>query len=330
MSVTYEEAEQAQKAYEDVLLLDPNVLSIGVVAESDGFGNKTGDFIVQIGVASIDAYNQSLKHGTSVIPKELLITSRTQGASKHIRINVIKQDKIEILSKTVKSHDMPEATDKRDTTDNITRSNVLRKGLVLCGYNVGHFSITSRIIGLSLENENRSIEGKVDVLSNKHVLTPENKGCFGDAIIQPAPYEYGIVGQNTFELLHRWAPLSSATNAVNAAIAEVCGVACWDKFVTAYVSKIGYPTKIIDPFIGTDVMFKRDHSLKIISRSYSTTTPSAFFHSKNLASKALRNKMGAIGVGVVLAVSKTISFFSGKDISKKDTTISSQSGSFKK
>lgn len=95
MGISYEEAIKAQEGLEEKILIDPNVVSIGVVEERDHHGQSTGDFTVQVGVISLEVYKQSIKHGDSIIPHEYLIQSEdgTQ-TEKHVHVTVIKEGKI--------------------------------------------------------------------------------------------------------------------------------------------------------------------------------------------------------------------------------------------
>jgi hypothetical protein len=87
MGITYEEALQAQAELEDELLEDPNIVSIGVVAETDSLGLNTGNYLLQVGVISMD--------GQSLIPLEHILSSGRDAEEKHVPIKVINEGKIE-------------------------------------------------------------------------------------------------------------------------------------------------------------------------------------------------------------------------------------------
>jgi hypothetical protein len=53
MRTTYEEGIQAQEELENKLREDPNIVSVGVVAETDTDGSHAGYFLLQVGVCKV-------------------------------------------------------------------------------------------------------------------------------------------------------------------------------------------------------------------------------------------------------------------------------------
>lgn len=104
MGISYEEAVKAQIEIEDQLLEDPNVVSIGVAEEMNDLGQRTGNYLIQVGVISVENYTNALKHGKSVIPTEYILPSHDKEKEKHIRVRVIKEGQIQALSNVGKAY----------------------------------------------------------------------------------------------------------------------------------------------------------------------------------------------------------------------------------
>ncbi len=87
------------------------------------------------------------------------------------------------------------------------------------GISIGHFSITAGTLGAIAIDVNTG--GKV-ILSNNHVLANSNIANVGDPILQPGPYDGGMVDQDTIAKLARWYAInfSGGLNLMDAAIAE--------------------------------------------------------------------------------------------------------------
>jgi|GEM_PF-1604732 len=255
MGVSYEEAVKAQQQIEDKLLQDPNVVSIGVVAELDKLGQPTGDYAIQVGVISVENFRRAKKHGESLIPSEYLLFSEKDAQKKSVHISVIKEGKIETLSQpsTFDESDFPTAIDDLAgmSISELSNSYVTRSRPAPCGYSIGHPDISAGTLGLLLEYTEGSDAGKAYILSNNHVIAANNAAYVHDPIIQPGAHDTGVPGRDTIALLHRWVPLSyTGTNYVDAAIAEVCGGSGWSRFVTPHISRVGMPGELADGKIG--------------------------------------------------------------------------------
>ncbi len=253
MGISYDEAVAAQARIEDELLKDPNVASVGVVEEVNDLGQKTGNYIIQVGVISVEAYRSTLKHGQSIIPQEYVLQpSSKMKEEKHIRINVVKEGKIEALS--MKEEDLPSAMDEIQDASNMVGDTTARRRPSPCGQSIGHPNVTAGTMGLLVKYESGSNKGKAFILSNNHVLAANNAANVGDAIIQPGKYDSGVEGRDTIAHLYRWVPIDiQGFNYVDAAIAEAKGGLEWDKYVVEYVSKIGVPDDCTDAKIGMNV-----------------------------------------------------------------------------
>ena len=112
MGISYDEAVKAQAEIEDILMEDPNIVSVGVIADTDGFGRHTGNYAIKVGVISIEAYQNALKNGRSTIPSEHILRLDNGGEEKHVRINVVKTGQIAALTQDTNSKNkkMPSAT----------------------------------------------------------------------------------------------------------------------------------------------------------------------------------------------------------------------------
>jgi hypothetical protein len=112
MGVSYEEAVKAQTEIEDRLLDDPNVVSVGVIKEINDLGQKTGDYIIQVGVVSVETYLNTVRHGKSIIPKEYILPPHDMEEEKHIRVHVVKEGQIQaLLDWKPSDNDLPSAND---------------------------------------------------------------------------------------------------------------------------------------------------------------------------------------------------------------------------
>ncbi len=92
MKIEYEDAVKVQRQIEDVLLKNPNVVSIGVRAEIDNFGQKTRNYVIQVGVESSKAYWSDQKSGRFVIPEKYRL--HTNDGLKEIKIQIKREGKI--------------------------------------------------------------------------------------------------------------------------------------------------------------------------------------------------------------------------------------------
>jgi hypothetical protein len=116
MGITYEEALKAQKAIEDKLLLDSNIVSIGVVEELNWQGEKSGNFIIKVGVISFETYQHALAHGESSIPNEITFKSDNGNQEiKQVQIKVVKTGQIKTLHSS--NEHKPSAIDRHPSAN---------------------------------------------------------------------------------------------------------------------------------------------------------------------------------------------------------------------
>ena len=101
MGISFADALKAQAIIEGKLLCDPNVVSIGVIAETNELGEKTGDYAIQVGVVSSEIYANSVSHGDCVIPNKYVIKPENGGEGKSVHICIVKTG--EIKAQTVQS-----------------------------------------------------------------------------------------------------------------------------------------------------------------------------------------------------------------------------------
>jgi hypothetical protein len=257
MGVTYEDAVKAQQELEEKILRDPNVVSIGVIAETNELGEKTGDYVVKVGIISTEDYQSSLAHGDSLIPQEYkLLDKKNAQDEKYVRIQVVKTGRIKALSSYhSEKSDFPSAIDRiPSASSHAPNDHTSKRRPSLGGYSIGHPNVTAGTLGLLLEYMEGPNLGKAFILSNNHVMAANNLAYVGDDIIQPGSHDSGIVGKDTIAILHRWVPLVvPGFNYVDAAIAEVDGGINWMRNVLPYISRIGRPSDLIDAKLDMNV-----------------------------------------------------------------------------
>lgn len=121
------------------------------------------------------------------------------------------------------------------------------------GYSVGHYQITAGTYATAVTDAAAfpGVPQRYYVLSNNHVLANSNNAQLGDPILQPGPYDGGMVGRDTIARLSRFVPIDfmpGARNFVDAAIAE-------GDFATLdrEIYWIGYVTGAVPPAVGMTV-----------------------------------------------------------------------------
>lgn len=254
--ITYDEAVKAQSELEDKLLEDPNVVSVGVVAETNELAEKTGSYIIKVGVISSEEYQNSVIHGESLIPMEYELEGDDK-TRKFVHIKVVRTGQINALSSdldTLSKRDFPSAVDDIPSASTTSLEDYrLRKRPTPCGYSIGHSTVTAGTLGLIVEYTEGPNLGKAYALSNNHVMSANNLAHVWDDITQPGKYDSGTVGKDTIAFLHRWVPLVKGVNFVDAAIAEIKGELNWSTYVVPYVAHIGYPADFTNAQLGMRV-----------------------------------------------------------------------------
>lgn len=253
-NITYKEAATAQKEFEDLLLQDPNIVSIGVIAEKDDLGKPTGNYVVEVGVISLQVHERSLQLRKSVIPTQYRIQSSNSKQTKYVNIIVVETGPI-VAQTIVTHHEQHVAQNKTlqclpnyDRVLNIPKNGIQNTNSQGIKHSHGH----AGTMGLLLEQTDGPDHGKVFILSNNHILANNNSGFADDPIFQLSSIN-GSSEKSVIALLYKWVPLSlNGTNMVDAAIAEVFSYQK-NHNVSPYIRKIGIPVCIADPFIGMTV-----------------------------------------------------------------------------
>jgi hypothetical protein len=92
------------------------------------------------------------------------------------------------------------------------------------GVSVGHFAITAGTIATAVYDREPfpGIPRRYYILSNNHVLANSNNANIGDAILQPGPFDGGVLPSDLIAHLSRFVPIrfDGSCNFVDAAIAE--------------------------------------------------------------------------------------------------------------
>ena len=92
------------------------------------------------------------------------------------------------------------------------------------GVSVGHFAITAGTIATAVYDREPfpGIPRRYYILSNNHVLANSNNANIGDAILQPGPFDGGVLPSDLIAHLSRFVPIrfDGTCNFVDAAVAE--------------------------------------------------------------------------------------------------------------
>lgn len=93
------------------------------------------------------------------------------------------------------------------------------------GYSVGHYQITAGTYAIAVRDAQPfpGVPLRYYVLSNNHVLANSNNARIGDPILQPGPFDGGVVSRDTIARLSRWVTIQFAPGSINyvdAAVAE--------------------------------------------------------------------------------------------------------------
>jgi hypothetical protein len=93
------------------------------------------------------------------------------------------------------------------------------------GYSVGHYQITAGTYATAVCDVQPfpGVPLRYYVLSNNHVLANSNNARIGDPILQPGPFDGGVVARDTIARLSRWVTIQFGPNTINyvdAAVAQ--------------------------------------------------------------------------------------------------------------
>jgi hypothetical protein len=97
---------------------------------------------------------------------------------------------------------------------------------VRIGCSVGHYEVTAGTLGAFVKDRQT---GKLQILSNNHVLAAENQGKIGDDILQPGKYDNGVNPKDAIARLTRFVPIDfSGANSVDGAISDLTDTSQFD------------------------------------------------------------------------------------------------------
>jgi hypothetical protein len=204
--------QEVQSDRQDELLALPNVVGVGISHKYVG-GEDTGDPAIAVFVSQ-------------KLPKDMLRKDERIPAS----LNSLKTDVIEtgVIQAGVDSLlEAGPALGTREERRQEAEIELLRARVrpVEGGYSVGHYQITAGTYATAVIDATAfpGVPQRYYVLSNNHVLANSNDARIGDPILQPGPYDGGVVATDTIARLSRFVPINFAPGAVNyvdAAIAE--------------------------------------------------------------------------------------------------------------
>ena len=115
------------------------------------------------------------------------------------------------------------------------------------GISIGHKDVTAGTLGCFVIRERDTF-----ILSNNHVLANENNAQEDDAILQPGPYDGGVIKDKVAELVE-WVTINFNTgdNYVDAAIATPINK---DKYVNPKIYELKGPEGTVEPKLGMMVV----------------------------------------------------------------------------
>jgi hypothetical protein len=204
--------QEVQTERQEELLALPNVVGVGVAHKITG-GEDTEEAALAVFVSQ-------------KLPKELLRKEQRVPAS----VNNVKTDVVEtgvIMAGVEQMIEAPSLVPGREERRQDVVAELLRARIrpVEGGYSVGHYQITAGTYATAVVDATAfpGIPLRYYVLSNNHVLANSNDARLGDPILQPGPYDGGVVGRDTIARLSRFVPINftpGSSNYVDAAIAE--------------------------------------------------------------------------------------------------------------
>lgn len=203
---------EVQSERQDEILRLPNVVGVGY-ANKQVDGEDTGEPSLAVFVSQ-------------KLPKDMLRKDQRVPTS----LSSIKTDVIEtgvIQAGVEQLIEAGPAVGTREERRQDAAIELLRARIrpVEGGYSVGHYQITAGTYATAVIDATAfpGVPQRYYVLSNNHVLANSNNARIGDPILQPGPYDGGVVASDTIARLSRFVPISFAagsSNYVDAAIAE--------------------------------------------------------------------------------------------------------------
>jgi hypothetical protein len=211
-AATFATFQEVQHEREDELLSLPNVVGVGF-ANKQVAGEDTGEPALAVFVSQ-------------KLPKEMLRKDqRVPGTLNSLRTDVIETGVIQAGVEPLL--ESGPAIGTREQRRQELEVELLRARIrpVEGGYSVGHYQITAGTYATAVIDATAfpGMPARYYVLSNNHVLANSNNARIGDPILQPGPYDGGVVASDTIARLSRFVPINFApgsSNYVDAAIAE--------------------------------------------------------------------------------------------------------------
>lgn len=120
------------------------------------------------------------------------------------------------------------------------------------GYSIGHFNITAGTFGCLVREHCDPCN--VLILSNNHVLANSNAAAVGDRILQPGPFDGGVVPGDEIARLYSFVPIFFGSpdryNLVDAALAKPRD----QRMVIASIVNLGIPKGTVEATLGMEVV----------------------------------------------------------------------------
>lgn len=90
INISYKLAAEAKEKIEAQLFKNPNIVSVGIIAEKDAFGNSTKNYAIEVGIISHEVYKRSIAQGKAIIPSKYTIQTSNNRDRKEVNIYVVE------------------------------------------------------------------------------------------------------------------------------------------------------------------------------------------------------------------------------------------------
>jgi hypothetical protein len=197
----------------------PNVVGCGIASKITG-GEDTEEFGITVFVGQ--KLPKELLHKEDVVPASIG-NHATDVIDTHGEIMALPELAAPPIVARPELATLPAFTERsEDVTIELLRERVRP---VEGGYSVGHYQITAGTYATAVRDAQPfpGIPLRYYVLSNNHVLANSNDARIGDPILQPGPFDGGVVSRDTIARLSRWVTIQFAPNTINyvdAAVAQ--------------------------------------------------------------------------------------------------------------
>ncbi|WP_191254880.1 serine protease [Amycolatopsis oliviviridis] len=218
-----------QAAEEDALLDKQNVVGVALGTKWSG-GTDTGEKAITVLVDT--KLPSELLRDDDLVPAELSgVPTDVQQVGVLQAGRTISAPKTNGASPSLDEAPAPSpagrAETSREAVDPLTLARRFRPAFG--GLSVGHFQITAGTYGTAVYDATSlpGIPPRFYILSNNHVLANTNAAAIGDPILQPGPFDGGVIPSDIIARLSRYVPIKFITpgqpvplNFVDAAVAE--------------------------------------------------------------------------------------------------------------